>query len=153
MRSTANRLLLTCMHGIASIGFVAIAGAACAQTAYLPTRSDWSSIRKVIQAQVDAFKKDKSELAFSYASPPIRRQFKTAENFMRVVKVSYPAVYRPASMAFIDASVDDGTPIQAVQFSDDDGAVWIGYYSMQRQPDKTWKINGCQLFPGKAISS
>jgi hypothetical protein len=152
-------VLHACLRGSASlrnivcIVLVVASGATWAQNAYQPTRADWKSIRKIIQAQVDAFRKDKGELAFSYAAPPIREHFKTAENFMRVVKTSYHAVYRPASMAFIDTSVDEGTPIQVVQFSDADGAVWIGFYSMQRQPDKSWRINGCQLVPGKAVST
>jgi hypothetical protein len=141
------------LRGIALVALMVVSGAGWAQNTYKPTRADWNSIRKIIQAQVDAFREDKGELAFSYAAPPIREHFKTAANFMRVVKTSYHAVYRPASMAFIDTSVDDGTPIQVVQFSDADGAVWIGFYSMQRQRDKSWKINGCQLVPGKAVST
>ena len=142
-----------CVRVVTCLLLLAAVGTASAQPAYKPTRADWNSIRKVIQAQIDAFRKDKGELAFSYAAPEIREQFKTAENFMRMVKTSYPAVYRPASVAFVDAAVEDGTPIQVVQFSDGTGAVWIGLYTMQRQPDKSWKVNGCELLPGKAIST
>jgi hypothetical protein len=70
-----------------------------------------------------------------------------------MVKTSYPAVYRPASVAFVDAAVEDGIPIQVVQFSDGAGVVWIGIYTMQRQPDKSWKVNGCELVPGTAVSA
>ena len=72
---------------------------------------------------------------------------------MRMVKTGYPAVYRPTTVAFVDTAVEDGIPIQVVQFSDSAGAVWIGLYTMQRQPDKSWKVNGCELAPGKAIST
>jgi len=153
LRGSARLCSSACLRSIVLVALTGFSGAVWAQNAYQPTKADWNSIRKIIQAQVDAFRRDKGELAFSYAAPPIREHFKTAENFMRVVKTSYHAVYRPASMAFIDASVDAGTPIQVVQFSDADGAVWIGFYSMQRQPDKSWKINGCQLVPGKAVST
>jgi hypothetical protein len=142
-----------CVHAVACLLLLAALGTAWAQPAYKPTKADWNSIRKVIQAQIDAFREDKDELAFSYAAPGIREQFKTAENFMRMVKTSYPAVYRPASVAFIDAAVEDGIPIQVVQFSDGAGVVWIGIYTMQRQPDKSWKVNGCELVPGTAVSA
>jgi hypothetical protein len=79
---------------------VALAGAG-AQADYKPTQADWSAIREVIRAQIDAFRQDKDEFAFSYATPGIREQFKTAENFMHMVKTSYPAVYRPTSVAFV----------------------------------------------------
>jgi hypothetical protein len=132
---------------------LAAGGPVWAQADERPTEADWNAIREVIQAQIDAFREDKDELAFSYAAPGIREQFKTAENFMRMVKNSYQAVYRPASVVFVDSAVDDGIPIQMVQFSDRAGAVWIGLYTMQRQPDGSWKVNGCQLVPGKAIST
>jgi hypothetical protein len=142
-----------CVRAVACLLLLAALGTAWAQPAYKPTKADWNSIRKVIQAQIDAFREDKGELAFSYAAPGIREQFKTAENFMRMVKTSYPAVYRPASVAFVDAAVEDGIPIQVVQFSDGAGVVWIGIYTMQRQPDKSWKVNGCELVPGTAVSA
>jgi len=138
---------------LACLLLLAAAGTAWAQGGDKPTQADWNAIREVIQAQLDAFLQDQDELAFSYATPGIREQFKTAENFMRMVKTSYQAVYRPVSVAFIDTAVEDGVPIQMVQFSDSAGAVWIGLYPMQRQPDKSWKVNGCRLVPGKAVSA
>jgi hypothetical protein len=142
-----------CVRALACLFLLAAGGTAWSQSDYEPTKADWNSIREVIQAQIDAFRQDNGELAFSYAAPGIREQFKTAENFMRMVKTGYSAVYRPASVAFVDTTVEDGIPIQVVQFSDSAGAVWIGVYAMQRQPDKSWKVNGCELAPGKAIST
>jgi hypothetical protein len=148
-----QRVRAACVRALACLLLLAAGGTAWAQADYKPTEADWDSIREVIQAQIDAFREDKDELAFSYAAPAIREQFKTAENFMRMVKTGYPAVYRPASVAFVDTAVEDGVPIQVVQFSDSAGAVWIGLYAMQRQPDKSWKVNGCRLLPGKAVSA
>ena len=142
-----------CVRAVACVLLFAAGGPAWAQADYKPSKADWNAIRKVIQAQIDAFRQDKDELAFSYAAPGIREQFKTAENFMRMVKTGYPAVYRPASVAFVNTSVEDGVPVQAVQFTDGAGAVWIGIYTMQRQPDKSWKVSGCVLVPGKAVST
>lgn len=142
-----------CVCALACLLLLAAGGTAWAQADYKPTKADWNSIREVIQAQIDAFREDEDELAFSYAAPGIREQFKTAENFMRMVKTGYPAVYRPATVSFVDSAVEDGIPIQVVQFSDSAGTVWIGLYTMQRQPDKSWKVSGCELVPGKAIST
>jgi hypothetical protein len=142
-----------CVCAAACLLLLAAGGTAWAQPDYEPTQADWNSIREVILAQIDAFRQDKDELAFSYAAPGIREQFKTAENFMRMVKTGYPAVYRPASVAFVDTAVEGGIPVQVVQFSDSAGAVWIGLYTMERQRDRSWKVSGCQLVSGKAIST
>jgi hypothetical protein len=146
-------LRAACVCALACLFLFATVGTERARADYEPTEADWKSMRAVIQAQLDAFRQDKDELAFSYAAPGIREQFKTAENFMRMVKTGYAAVYRPTSVAFVDTSVEDGVPIHAVQFTDSTGAVWIGIYTMQRQPDGSWKVSGCVLVPGKAISA
>lgn len=142
-----------CVCALACLLLLATGTTAWAQPDHKPTEADWSAMRKVIRAQIDAFRQDKDDLAFSYAAPGIREQFKTAENFMHMVKTGYPAIHRPATLAFVDTAVEDGIPIQMVQFSDSAGVVWIGIYAMQRQPDKSWKVNGCRLVPGKAISA
>jgi len=146
-------LRTTRVFALACLLLLAAGASPWAQADDEPTAAEWNTMRAVIQAQIDAFREDKGELAFSYAAPGIREQFKTAENFMRMVKTGYPAVYRPASVAFVDSAFEDGIPILMVQFSDSAGAVWIGLYTMQRQPDQSWKVSGCRLVPGKAISA
>ena len=60
------------------------------------------AIRKVIEAQIGAFRADDGERAFGYASPNIRQIFRSAENFMAMVRNGYQPVYRPRSVRFGD---------------------------------------------------
>ena len=39
----------------------------------------------------------------------------------------------------------DGELIQSVQMTDAGGQVWLALYQMQRQSDRSWRINGCQV--------
>ena len=57
--------------------------------------ADWTAIAKIIRDQMAALRRDDGAAAFSHAVPGIRRQFSTAENFMRMVRTGYRAVYRP----------------------------------------------------------
>lgn len=107
--------------------------------------SDAKSIRTVIEAQLDAFAKDDADQAFSYAAPPIQTMFGSPANFLRMVKTGYPVVYRPVSVTFLKPEVIDGEIMQAVQLSDQEGQVWVAHYRMQRQNNRRWLINGCQL--------
>jgi len=107
--------------------------------------ADAQAIRSVIEAQLDAFSADDAEKAFSFASADIRDTFGTAEVFMAMVKLSYPVVYRPASVLFLEPERIDEEVIQPVQMSDADGALWLAMYRMQRQPDSSWRIGGCVL--------
>lgn len=107
--------------------------------------TDRAAIVSVIEAQIEAFRLDDGERAFSFASPAIRRMFGTPGRFMAMVRSGYQAVYRPRDVAFLDLVPSDRGPTQAVQLVGPDGRVVIGLYFMQAQPDGTWKINGVQL--------
>lgn len=138
-RFLSRRWLLALGFWLATLGH--------AQTAPAPvlTAAESQSIREVIRAQLDAFASDDADRAFSYAAPNIRQTFRTAENFITMVKNGYPVVYRPASVTFLRPRTFDGEVIQAVQLSDDDGKIWLAFYKMQRLPDNTWRVNGCEL--------
>jgi hypothetical protein len=107
--------------------------------------SDAGAIRAVIEAQLDAFRQDDAARAFSYASEGIRQAFGTAENFMAMVRRSYPAVYRQRSVEFRDAMRIQGIAVQAVRITDAEGRGWLAVYPMEKQPDGSWRIDGCQL--------
>jgi hypothetical protein len=113
--------------------------------------ADAAAIKAVITEQIDAFRRDDGARAFSLAAPGIRLRFGTPEVFMDMVKNGYPAVYRPASVAFDAPELYDGSVIQAVRLTDAQGRAWIALYPMERQPDGTWRIAGCQLarVPGR----
>ncbi len=124
---------------------VAAASLACAAWA-APTDvsdSDAQAIRSVIQAQLAAFRSDDAELAFSYASPTIREKFGVAGHFLAMVRGAYPVVYRPESVAFLLAQAIDDEVIQRVRMTDRQGSAWLAIYQMQRQGDRSWRINGC----------
>ena len=106
---------------------------------------DARAVRAVIEAQLDAFRKDDAARAFSYATPSIRNMFGTPENFVEMVRTQYAVVYRPASVAFGKVDFLDGEPTQIVVYTDAESRHWLALYPMQRQPDGTWRINGCYL--------
>jgi hypothetical protein len=127
-------------------------GLACAAPAQLLDGEEVSAMRRVIDAQLEAFSRDDSEGAFSLASPGIRERFVTAETFVRMVREQYAVVYRPASRAFLKPVVEEGTVIFPVQLSDRDGGVWVALYDMQRDGGE-WRIAGCQLVQGSSLST
>ncbi|MBI1942478.1 MAG: DUF4864 domain-containing protein [Betaproteobacteria bacterium] len=106
---------------------------------------DARAVREVIEAQLDAFRRDDAARAFSLATPGIRATFGDAETFMEMVRRSYAVVYRPKSVTFEPPVAIDGELIQPVRLTDADGRAWLALYPMQRQPDGSWRTNGCQL--------
>jgi hypothetical protein len=109
------------------------------------TSSDLAEIRAVINRQIDAFRRDDAQGAFALVSPGVQHSFGTPERFLDMVRVSYRAVYRPTNLHFLDLMVIGGDVVQQVQVTDHAGGVWVAYFSMQRQPDGSWRMNGCHL--------
>ena len=60
-----------------------------------PIMANIASVRAVISAQIEAFKRDDGEVAFALAAPDIRKMFATPEIFMAMVRQQYAPVYRP----------------------------------------------------------
>jgi hypothetical protein len=114
--------------------------------------ADARAVRAVIEAQLDAFRRDDAARAFSLATPGIRETFGNAENFLAMVRASYAVVYRPKSVLFETPQLIDGELLQPVRLTDAEGRAWLAIYPMQRQPDGSWRTNGCQLarLPGTA---
>jgi ketosteroid isomerase-like protein len=109
--------------------------------------SDRNAIRSVIERQLEAFQKDDAGGAFAFATPGIQMQFKTAENFMRMVKTAYQAIYRPRSVMFEELKIVDGALTQTVLLLAPNGTLMRALYLMEKQSGYIWKINGCYLVP------
>lgn len=118
------------------------------------TGADVYELRAVIQRQIDAFRRDDAHSAFALASPKVQQAFGSPERFLDTVRMAYRAVYRPASVAFLELIVMGGEVVQPVQLTERSGAVWVAYYGMQRQKDGTWRTSGCHLVqPTRTISA
>jgi hypothetical protein len=73
--------------------------------------ADARAMREVIEAQLEAFRRDDA----------------------------------PRSVSF-EAPVQAGDEVvQPVRMTDASGSAWVALYPMVKQPDGTWRINGCQL--------
>jgi hypothetical protein len=107
--------------------------------------SDQASIRGMISSQIDAFRRDDGNAAYAFASPTIQGLFPTADLFMSMVRNAYQPVYRPQSVTFGQLSASPQGPEQKVFLVGPDGKSYVAVYSLQRQPDGSWRINGCTL--------
>ena len=127
--------------GILMVLVVFAVGSARAQTSDV----DQAAIRQVIQSQMAAFQKDDGPTAYGYASPTIQQKFVNADVFLEMVKTGYPAVYHPREVEFRELKVENGRLLQEVYVVGPDGNPALAIYEMQRQPDGSWRINGCWL--------
>jgi hypothetical protein len=121
-----------------------VAGLAFADEA--PSAQDRADIQSAITQQLEAFKRNDAAAAFSQASPMIQQMFGTPEHFIAMVEHGYPPVFRPRGSRFGRILPDEeGQLVQSVELVGPDGGHYIALYRMEKQPDGSWKINGCEL--------
>jgi hypothetical protein len=137
---------------VASLVALLSAGAATAKPLRLST-GDWRAIQAVIAKQMDAFRLDDGDVAFALTSPGVRQVFETADDFMEMVRTEYRAVYRPRAYRFLKPSILGGEPVQPVEVTALDGAISIAVFSMERQPNRSWRISGCHLLDSKQFAT
>lgn len=149
----ATRWLAAVWLVLAAVAPLALAPAAAAQDVIRPAPADQQAMRGTIRAQLDAFQMDDGARAFSYATPQLRDLFGTPENFMAMVRGGYQPVYRPQSVEFLDARIIEGRIGQAVRFVGPDGRAVIAIYTMEQQPDDSWRIAAVHLIPPDEVTS
>jgi hypothetical protein len=118
-------------------------GATLATSTEPPDSADAAAIRDVIAGQLDAFRADDGAQAFAYASPAIQSIFKDPDTFMTMVRAGYQPVYRPQEVEFRDLVPLEGRWTQRVLVVGPDGVPVVAQYFMEKQPDGTWRIDGC----------
>lgn len=111
--------------------------------------ADAKAVRQVIQAQLQAFAADDAAKAYSFAAPNVREATGSPGHFLAMVRSSYPVVYRPASVAFLNAEGLGNEAVQRVQMQDAAGDSWLAVYSLQRQKSRVWRITGCVVLENK----
>jgi hypothetical protein len=131
---------------------VAVAPAPAAGATRAPAEAslkaaEWASIRKVIGDQRRALLVGDGRKAMSFASPGIREQFGTPENFLAMVRGGYAALLDARYAEFLEGAVIDGAVIQPLRLVAPDNSVLVALYTMERQKDGRWKIAGCILAP------
>ena len=115
--------------------------------------ADQTEIEGVITRQMEAFARDDGAAAFAFATPELRQIFGSAERFMAMVQGQYQPVYRPRKVQFGETRQADGTIVQEVGVIGPDGVPRTALYTMERQPDGTWRIAACVLLERQSADS
>jgi hypothetical protein len=112
---------------------------------------DAAAGQAVIRSQEEAFTRDDAAAAYTWAAPGMKSEFQTPDIFMSMVRNGYAPVYRHRSFEFGEAKMYEGKVYQQVHIIDASGDAWEALYTLEPQPDGTFKISGCVL--KKAVTS
>ena len=98
-------------------------------------------VRNTISSQIEAFKENNIEKAYTFAAPNIQAQFSNPEVFGMMVKNGYPIIWRPKSFKFTKFQDLGNKSIQRVLFQSYDGRLETYDYILEKYDD-LWKIAG-----------
>jgi hypothetical protein len=110
------------------------------------------TIEDVITAQIEAFRQNDVETAFTLASPKIQQLFGSPEKFGNMVRDGYPMVWRPADVSFLRQRRKAGVVYQEMRFFDAAGAGHSFVYEMV-QVSGSWKIDGVYRLKSDDVSA
>lgn len=127
------------------IALMLLTGTALARAEESIAPADAAAIQQVIQGQMNAFRVDDWNAAFAYAAPSIQTKFESPQVFSQLVTQAYQPVYRPRGVEFREVKASAFGPTQEVFVVGPDGLSYLAYYTMERQPDGSWRISGCYL--------
>jgi hypothetical protein len=108
----------------------------------------------VIDGQLKAFIANDGATAYSFAAPNVKRIFPTVDTFMDMVTNGYPPVRKPQTYSF--GKVQEMSPtsiIQQVLILGPDGKDYEAVYTLEQQPDGTFRITGCSLRASNSLST
>ncbi len=129
-----------------ALSFLALIAWSLSLPAQTVTDAEAQEFQRIITSQLNAFNADDGAAAYGFAAPAIKRMFPSPEIFMSMVQKGYPPVYRRQSYSFGRIGNEmGGAPTQHVTIIDVNGKAWTALYAMERQPDGSWRIVGCQL--------
>ena len=109
-------------------------------------------IEATIQSQIDAFRADDFETAFTFASPSIRTLFGSSTRFGAMVRNGYPMVWKPSDVRFLELRRQGPFLFQKVFVRDAAGAPHVLEYNMIQTEDG-WRIDGVQLLAAPPIGA
>ncbi|AZN99727.1 DUF4864 domain-containing protein [Mesorhizobium sp. M9A.F.Ca.ET.002.03.1.2] len=107
-----------------------------------------------IDGQLRAFIADDGAAAYSFAAPNVKRIFPTVDTFMNMVTNGYPPVRKPQTYSF--GKVQEMSPtsiIQQVLIVGPDGKDYEAVYTLEQQPDGSFRITGCSLRASTSLST
>lgn len=98
-----------------------------------------------IANQLEAFRAQDGEAAYSYAAPGVKRFFRSPGAFMTMVERGYKPVYAPQSYDFGRHGERDGTIYQEVMITGPEGREWSALYTLEMQDDGSVLITSVRL--------
>ena len=129
-----------------------------AALALLVSTAAWSGEAEIkaaqssIQSQIEAFRAGDNARAYEFAAPTIRQIFPTLDRFMSMITGAYQPVWKPQSFSFGRSEELNTTTIaQQVLLVGPDGKNYEALYTLELQPDGTWRITGVSLRGSTAI--
>ncbi len=116
--------------------------------------TETKAAQAAIDGQMKAFIANDGAAAYSFAAPNVKRIFPTVDTFMDMVTNGYAPVRKPRSYFF--GKVEQTGPtsiIQQVLIVGPDGKDYEAVYTLEQQPDGSFKITGCSLRASNSVST
>ena len=108
------------------------------------SESDKILIRELVEKQLEAFRENDYQTAFSLTSPMIQSKF-TQEDFNHSLRSKYPGILESRSIMFRGFTLIKNFPALIAMIMDRQGNLMKVLFVVQHQQDYSWRIHGYNL--------
>lgn len=108
------------------------------------SESDKTLIRQLIEKQLQAFRDNDFETAFSLTSPKIQSKF-SQQDFIQAIRSRYLAIVESRSIMFGGFTLVKNFPALISMVMDQQGSLVKILFIVQHQQDYSWRIHGYDL--------
>ncbi len=143
--------------GVLLVLAILAAGTALMQSSRSPPlRPHDRAIRLTISQHIAAFQRRDTAAAWALASPNLQARFSSPNGYMAMAEAHYPALFETQNYDFDARAKRLGQyqqiRVQRLFLTDQRGKGYWVTFTMQKQPDGSWKIAGCKLRETKALN-
>ncbi|MEO0485942.1 MAG: DUF4864 domain-containing protein [Pseudomonadota bacterium] len=117
-----------------------------------PVAAQSEGIQSTINGQMEAFRADDFDRAFTFAAPNIKRMFGSPDRFGTMVRNGYPMVWKNADVQFLELRELAGNLWQMVQVQAEDGSYHYFDYMMV-ETAQGWQIAAVQPLPAPDVAA
>ncbi len=102
-------------------------------------------IESAVRGQIQALAARDAGRAFDHPTPALQGYFADPRTFLQTLAQQVQPMVQAERFAFAGIDRDAVGAVQKVLLTGREGHQWLAEFKVQRQPDGSWRINGCQV--------
>jgi len=109
------------------------------------SRVERDDIRATVRGQIQALASRDAQEAFAYLAPVTKDFFADSNNFLQVLNRQMVPMMHAKRFLMAELEREATDAVQTVVLTGPRNHEWLAKFKVERQPDGSWRVKGCQM--------